>query len=109
MSGLKEAVTMEDEIVIENVKGMNGDASNAVHEDVKTFTYVDADKGTEKVWNVTDINQETAILTRHMQGLQERLLQLQLQSADVTASIEAVKTRILHSLPSDDKAISIKE
>ena len=72
------------------------------------FTYVNSDEGVQKEWPVESISVEAGIVINHVQQLQNKLAQMNLEAGDINAAIEMHKAKLPDMLPSDDLAVITK-
>ena len=72
------------------------------------FTYVNSDEGVQKEWPVEAISVEAGIVINHVQQLQNKLAQMNLEAGDINAAIEMHKAKLPEMLPSDDMAVITK-
>jgi hypothetical protein len=100
MSKLEEKAAMTDSMVMEK----NGEKTG-VQEKSETFTYADYDNGVSKEWLVNALSPDAVLIINHVQNLQNKLTQLQLDANDVNSAIQANKQKLTDLLPSDDLAL----
>ena len=72
------------------------------------FTYVNSEEGVQKEWPVESISAEAGMIINHVQQLQNKIAQMNLEAGDINAAIEMHKAKLPELLPSDELAVITK-
>ena len=97
MSKLEEKAVMTDSVEIQK----NGEEQKSP----QTFSYADFDTGVQKEWMVDALSPDAVLIINHVQNLQNKLTQLNLDAGDINSAIQANKSRLTELLPSDELAV----
>jgi len=97
MSKVEEKATMTDSVVLKK--------NDEEQKPAPTFAYADFDKGIQKEWLADALSPDAVLIVNHIQNLQNKLTQLNLDAGDINSAIQANKARLTDLLPSDDLAV----